>query len=342
MRKGFTLIELLVVIVIIGIIAALTTVALNGVRGKSRDTKRVADIRQWQSALEMYKNDNNVYPTNATSGNPLVGPNGQTYMTKIPSAPGKTDGTCTTDSYDYSSSGAGANYTIDYCLGGAVQSAGPSSCTAKPSNICSPWVCGDSISYGGESYPTVLIGTQCWFAKNLNIGLQKNGVDTQTNNSIIEKYCYNDSVSNCNIYGGLYQYDEAIQYFSALPNETDVIRGICPVGWHIPRDTEFNTLSTYLGGNTVSGTKLKETGTVHWNSPNTFSSNESGFTALPGGYRAYDSGGFSNIGNGGSVWSSMPAGAVMAIYRIVTANDPDLFRTQFERTYGNAVRCIKD
>jgi len=138
MRKGFTLIELLIVITIVGVITALTFVALNAVRGKSRDSKRVADIRQWQAALEMYKNDNNVYPSAATSGQPLVGiTNGYTYMKKVPSAPGTNDGTCTgTDAYTYTSSDPSNTYNITYCLGGSVQSAGPSNCSAVPGQIC--------------------------------------------------------------------------------------------------------------------------------------------------------------------------------------------------------------
>jgi len=138
MKKGFTLIELLIVITIVGVITTLTFVALNAVRGKSRDSKRVADIRQWQAALEMYKNDNNVYPSAATSGQPLVGiTNGYTYMKKVPSAPGTNDGTCTgTDAYTYSSTDPNTTYNISYCLGNAVQNAGPSNCSAVPGQIC--------------------------------------------------------------------------------------------------------------------------------------------------------------------------------------------------------------
>jgi len=138
MKKGFTLIELLIVITIVAVITTLTFVGLNAVRGKSRDGKRVADIRQFQAALEMYKNDNDVYPSAATSGQPLVGiKNGYTYIKKVPTAPGTNDGSCSgTDAYTYSSSNTSATYTISYCLGGAVQHAGPSSCMAVPGQIC--------------------------------------------------------------------------------------------------------------------------------------------------------------------------------------------------------------
>jgi len=136
MRKGFTLIELLIVIAIVGIITSLTFIALNSVRSKSRDGKRISDIRQLQSALEMYKNDNNVYPTYATSGQPLVGPNNYTYTKRIPAAPGTNDGSCASDAYTYTTVDPNTNYSVTYCLGGAVQSAGPSNCTAVPGQIC--------------------------------------------------------------------------------------------------------------------------------------------------------------------------------------------------------------
>jgi uncharacterized protein (TIGR02145 family) len=94
-----------------------------------------------------------------------------------------------------------------------------------------------TVNYGGQIYNTVVIGKQCWLKENLNIGTMIKGQDNQTNNSIIEKYCDHDSINFCNIYGGLYQWDEAMQY-----NATSV-KGICPSGWHIPSVIEFNILS---------------------------------------------------------------------------------------------------
>jgi len=136
MRKGFTLIELLIVIVIIAIIAGLAIVGLKSVRGNSRDIKRVADMRQLQTALEIYRNDNDVYPSIITSGLPLVGPNGQTYMESVPSAPGVNDGSCTSDSYVYQTTNPTITYSIDYCLGESVQNISAGSCVAVPGNIC--------------------------------------------------------------------------------------------------------------------------------------------------------------------------------------------------------------
>jgi uncharacterized protein (TIGR02145 family) len=104
------------------------------------------------------------------------------------------------------------------------------------------------------------------------------GGKDQADNGVIEKYCYEDTASNCDIYGGLYSWDEMMQY-----SYTEGGQGICPQGWHIPTSAEYNALSDFLGGENVSGGKMKETGTAHWNSPNTGATNSSGFTALPGG-----------------------------------------------------------
>ena len=120
-RKGFTLIELLVVIAIIGILATLAVVALQQARKNARDAKRIADVRQMQTALELYFNDNQYYPDAVTAGDTIAS-NGVTYMNIVPTAPTPADGTCTATSneYVYTATGTvtGASYTIDFCLGG--------------------------------------------------------------------------------------------------------------------------------------------------------------------------------------------------------------------------------
>ncbi|MCK5839195.1 MAG: hypothetical protein KAG99_05065, partial [Bacteroidales bacterium] len=108
--------------------------------------------------------------------------------------------------------------------------------TTVPTN---PWYCGDPFtdSRDGATYNTIQIGTQCWMAENLNIGTRIDGVNDQINNSIIEKYCYNDIEDSCDVYGGLFQWDEMMQYI------TDTLaQGICPTGWHIPADYEWKVL----------------------------------------------------------------------------------------------------
>lgn len=119
-RKGFTLIELLVVIAIIGILSTIAVVALGNARAKSRDAKRVADVKQMTSALELYYNDNNLYPTNITPGQPLS--NGTTtYMAVVPSNPTPNNdgasGTQCPANTNYTYTGTVTSYTIKYCLG---------------------------------------------------------------------------------------------------------------------------------------------------------------------------------------------------------------------------------
>lgn len=116
MRKAFTLIELLVVIVIIGVLATLAVVAVNGARTKARDSKRMSDIKQIQTALELYMADENAYPTLITPGQPMVGlTSGKTYMSKVPNNPNpKTEGDCPDSDYGYA--GNDSNYVLTYCL----------------------------------------------------------------------------------------------------------------------------------------------------------------------------------------------------------------------------------
>jgi uncharacterized protein (TIGR02145 family) len=140
--------------------------------------------------------------------------------------------------------------------------------------------CGLSQVFDIDSnrYNTLLIGQQCWLASNLNTGTRLNLGTASTNNGTIEKYCYDDLTANCDVYGGLYQWNEAMQYML-----TEGVQGICPDGWHLPTSAEFETLYNFLGGSEIAGAALKEQGTDHWCYLNTSATNSSGFTGLGAG-----------------------------------------------------------
>jgi len=206
-------------------------------------------------------------------------------------------------------------------------------------SINSFYTCGDKLlDYrDGKKYATVQIGSQCWMAENLNVGNQIDGVTAQTNNTVNEKYCYNNSEANCTIYGGLYQWDEMMGYTT-----TAGIQGICPQGWYIPTDAEWTELTSFLGGESVAGGKMKEAGTVHWASPNYGATNSSGFTGLANGYR-YINGIFSAMSVVGYWWSSSQYNSNNAWVRNLYFSNPEVERSNHNKEqHGFSVRCIKD
>ncbi len=231
---------------------------------------------------------------------------------------------------------------------------------SAPGNVSipAPFACGQAVTYAGESYPTVQIGTQCWFQKNVNAGTMVLGANDQTNNGTLEKYCYNNDTANCAIYGGLYQWAEAVQYqngasstASPSPAFGGNIKGICPTGWHVPSDGEFCTLTTFLdasvnclANNQFSGTyvggKMKSTSGL-WNSPNTGATNSSGFSALPGGYREIP-GSYHTIGSTFQIWTSSEYTTQNGIYHIYWNNNSLGQRSTNSKHYGFSIRCLKD
>jgi uncharacterized protein (TIGR02145 family) len=193
----------------------------------------------------------------------------------------------------------------------------------------------------------VRIGAQVWMGENLNVGKRIDGAKDQTDNKIIEKYCYDDNEDKCNSYGGLYQWDEMMQYnpvedTTKIPGTT---KGICPDGWHIPTAKEWRTLQAYFGGAYVAGGALKEAGTIHWTAPNTGATNESGFTGLPGGglYKTVTIM-YGDIGMAGYWWSSSPARLAIGWYMFWPLyTDNTTFRDDFcPPKDGVSVRCIRN
>jgi len=196
--------------------------------------------------------------------------------------------------------------------------------------------------YGTESFVTtleasVVIGTQTWSLFNLDVATYRNGDTvpqvtdpTAWGTLTTGAWCwYDNSSSNGTTYGKLYNWYAV--------NDS---RGLAPVGYHIPTATEFNTLSTFLGGNTISGGKMKATGTSLWYPPNTGATNSSGFTGVPSGQRDF-SGGFTNIQEYMFTWSKTDSGGNAAFYSLSTDN-ASLYTANSDKKYGMAVRLIKD
>lgn len=206
---------------------------------------------------------------------------------------------------------------------------------------CSGCVSPLTDSRDGKTYNTVLIGGQCWMAENLNTGTRINAATQQANNGTREKYCYNDLESNCDIYGGLYQWPEVMQYSSAQG-----ATGICPTGWRLPAQQDWMMLITSLGNPMTAGGKMKEIGTTHWAAPNIDASNSSGFSARGGGYYSGSYGGFTMLQYYGEFWtsSSMPyPGGGTASSGFLLANSIGAVTVQwFPAEESRSCRCIKN
>ena len=190
--------------------------------------------------------------------------------------------------------------------------------------------CPGTVEYNGQIYNTVEIGDQCWLKENLNVGVMVDGSLDQTDNSAIEKYCYDDDPANCTTYGGLYQWNEAMQYSTIEGSQ-----GICPVGWHIPTIAEYYTLITYVGGD---GNALKEVGQGTGAGAGT---NTSGFSALLAGVRLVNR--FVGIGTDGIYWSSTEDLGTISAYPLFLVNSSSTIVVhEFVKKDGVCVRCVKD
>ena len=185
-----------------------------------------------------------------------------------------------------------------------------------------------------NNYSTVTIGSQIWMAENLNAGNFIPDSQSPVDDTIIEKYCYDDDVNNCSLYGGLYQWNEMMQYDTAKQAQ-----GICPEGWHIPSQAAWDTLFTYLGGGTVAGGFIKEKGYDHWLSPNTGATNVTGFTALPAGYRYY-SGGFNFLSKNAYFWSRTQSGTNYSWSPVLYYNKKLEYKGCSSVLYSFSVRCL--
>lgn len=202
----------------------------------------------------------------------------------------------------------------------------------------------------GNIYKTVNIGTKVWMAENLKTTKYSDGTEIPlvTNSSKWSAltdpgYCWyeNDSYANRELYGALYNW-------YCIGKTSNGGRNICPVGWHVPTDAEWTILTDYLGGEYVAGGKLKEAGST-WTLPNNGATNETGFTARPGGY-CDSKGTFGGKGTSAAWWSSSdwrnwPGEPItLALARTIMFNLTIIYREKFgvSMKTGYSVRCLKD
>jgi len=194
----------------------------------------------------------------------------------------------------------------------------------------------------GNTYNTVQIGTQVWMSENLKTTRYRQGgaipyvvgsSDWQALTTGAWSY-YDHDASNNPIYGKLYN------WYTTLGDT------LCPTGWHVPTDAEWTTLTTYLGGESVAGGKMKSVGTTYWNSPNSGATNESGFSVLPGGYRIDYLGNFYEVKNLAFFWSANEgSGGSSARHIALLYNRREVIKNlggDTQKLIGASIRCLKD
>ena len=189
----------------------------------------------------------------------------------------------------------------------------------------------------GNTYRTVQIGTQVWMAENLRVERFRDSItiplvldNKAWDNLITPGYCcYNNTSQNKATYGALYN------WYAVGTGK------LCPAGWHVPSNAEWTTLINQLGGESVAGGALKETGTMHWWPPNTGATNSSGFTAIPGGYRI-NLGTFGFLRESGYWWSASDDDAINAGYYFLSYDKANVLSSSSYKGAGLYVRCVMD
>jgi TolB protein len=206
---------------------------------------------------------------------------------------------------------------------------GPERPLAESITTLRPDGTGTVADVDGNLYPVVQIGDQWWMAASLNVTRDPDG-------NLITAYCYNDSEANCDIYGRLYTWD------TAMNGSTEKSApGICPTGWHVPDDADWEALFDFLGGRDFAGGKMKEAGTEHWQVPNQDGTNSSGFNGLPAGGYMVTLDLYEGLGVGVHFWSSTE--------RLSRAGLPTLHKDEAAVTWlvesksvTASVRCLMD
>jgi uncharacterized protein (TIGR02145 family) len=199
----------------------------------------------------------------------------------------------------------------------------------------------------GNVYQTVSICNKTWTKQNLNASKYSDGTPipqvtdpTAWSNLTTGAWCYDNNNSvNGTTYGKLYNWYGVAGIHDTDPNTPNKI--LAPIGWHVPSDIEWTTLTTFLGGESIAGGKMKSTSTL-WQSPNSGANNESGFTGLPGGLRYYLDGVYFDLGGAGNWWSSSEFNTTSGWFYHLISISSSTGRFDGPKTYGLSVRLVKD
>jgi uncharacterized protein (TIGR02145 family) len=212
--------------------------------------------------------------------------------------------------------------------------------TVDPVNFNESLTYGSLTDIDNNIYRTIQIGTQTWMAENLKVSKLNDGTSLSLASDFVAwkqfegpgctYYDFSPQVYKP-VYGALYNWDAASS------------GKLCPAGWHVPADSEWTVLTTYLGDDSELGKKLKEAGASHWYYPLGTITNESGFTALPGSLIYWDWTAFSQIGNDGFLWSATPSEYSSEAYcRSLARYHNHFYKQSMYKKNGLSVRCLKD
>jgi len=237
--------------------------------------------------------------------------------------------------FSSSSVAEGNSSSSDGEVSGSSSSSVPSSSSSAPFVSCTnPVVSEGSVTCGGQEYKTVDINGQVWFAENLNY-------------EVGDSKCYGNDEDNCEIYGRLYDWSTAMNLPSSCNSNScwgqihSPHQGICPEGWHIPSDGDWNILVNYADGESTAGTKLKSS--TGWNTGSGYipGTNNYEFSALPGGYGNSD-GSFHDGESHGYWWSSTESSSNYAYYRDMLYSSSYVYRYLYDKSLLFSVRCLQD
>lgn len=309
--RGFSLVELLVVIAIIGTITVVTVFSVRGVTDKNLEITVKSDLNTAASQLSVDYFINRAYPDSASEANDGKGLNISseeielTYYTKLDNK--------------------------SYCLEASISKSGADSYYVDSSD--------GSIKEGecsGDLW--IAIGDQVWSRSSVNNGIMIGALEEMSDNGVVEKWCYGGLESNCEQYGALYTWNEAMQYSMAEGS-----RGVCPVGSHIPSDNEWKQLEMSLGATQAEVDATSNRGNIA-NSLMVGGSSKMDIMFAGTHYPAMEeSGAYGGFNSQVFIWTSTYADfGPNAWYRYIQPTSISVSRNIVADVYGSVIRCVKD